>query len=1068
MYTWRAWWCSLPLVLLCGFLALQHVKTLREAADQNASELARNVMTVVDQHIESQIAALQMLATSPLADNPDRWHQLYKEALGFQHHFGNHVILADLGQQMRFNTRVPFGAPLPLLPKPTGQGAVATLLKTGRPAVGDMFIGPIAKRPLVAIAVPVIREGQPRALLLCIIETEHLLDHLKTIILPQGWSLRLLDSTKTLLAERSSRSNDQQAPSEQREGKWQVSSAITPWSVLLDIDRDTYQRPVLVAGLSLLTALILAILLSFVIGQLTSRRLSRSLATLVGPEGQLDKPQKLIQEIEDLRQDLEASNIAREATETNLASSEQRFRRLFEATAIPLCFVSQDGIIQAINHCFTETFGYRHEDLPTLDQWWQQAYPDPDYRQRVIGTWQQAVEQAAAQKSAIEPFEYTVTCKNGEVRTAVISGSLLDEGFLATFFDVTKRKEVEKRLRESEALFRDLFQHHSAIKLIIDPVDGTIVDANESAVKFYGWPAEQLKGMKITQINQITPEEIHTRIDQIKQREQNRFEFQHHLADGSVHDVEVYSSAIVSQGRELLHSIVHDITERKRKETERERLLAAIQQAGESIFITDAKGAIQYVNPAFEAITGYKPQEVIGRFPSLLKSGKHDRAFYVDLWQTIARGKTWKGRIVNRRKDGSEYTEATTISPVRDAAGTIVNYVAVKRDISTTLLLEAQLQQAQKMESVGRLAGGVAHDYNNMLSVILGYSQLALEKVEPDSPLADNLHQILDAANRSAQITRQLLAFARKQAIIPKVLDLNETVEGMLKMLRRLLGEHIDLAWFPDASIWPVKIDPSQLDQILANLCVNARDSITGTGRISLETGTAILDADYCRDHPGFQPGEYAVLSVSDNGCGMDQPTIDLIFEPFFTTKKMGEGTGLGLSTVYGIVKQNNGFINVYSEPGKGSTFRIYLPRHGSGGAILALQQKKPVPQGRGQRILVVEDDRATLELTRNLLVGLNYQVQTANSPHDALQAVANQQSPFDLLITDVIMPDMNGRELANRLCESHTGMRCLFMSGYTADIIAHSNILEDGLHFLQKPFTKDSLATKVHEVLQD
>ena len=249
-------------------------------------------------------------------------------------------------------------------------------------------------------------------------------------------------------------------------------------------------------------------------------------------------------------------------------------------------------------------------------------------------------------------------------------------------------------------------------------------------------------------------------------------------------------------------------------------------------------------------------------------------------------------------------------------------------DITDRVNLQAQFVQAQKMESVGRLAGGVAHDYNNVLSVIIGYTEMAMDEVDPAGPLHANLEEVLTAANRATDITRQLLAFARKQTIAPKVLDLNETVEGMLKMLRRLIGEDIDLAWLPGASLWPVKMDPSQIDQILANLCVNARDAIAGVGKVTIETGTVVFDAAYCADHAGFVPGEFVMLAVSDNGCGMDKEMLDKIFEPFFTTKDVDKGTGLGLATVYGIVKQNNGFINVYSEPGKGTTIKIYLPRH--------------------------------------------------------------------------------------------------------------------------------------------
>jgi signal transduction histidine kinase len=379
--------------------------------------------------------------------------------------------------------------------------------------------------------------------------------------------------------------------------------------------------------------------------------------------------------------------------------------------------------------------------------------------------------------------------------------------------------------------------------------------------------------------------------------------------------------------------------------------------------------------------------------------------------------------------------------------------------------LQAQLYQAQKMESVGQLAGGVAHDFNNMLSVILGYSQLALEKTEPSSTLRGDLQEILDAALRSVNITRQLLAFARKQTISPQVLDLNETVEGMLKMLRRLIGEDVNLEWLPEPKLWQIMIDPSQIDQILANLCINARDAIAGVGKIIIETGTAAFETEYCASHPGVSPGEFVVLAVSDDGSGMEKELLDKIFEPFFTTKEIGQGTGLGLSTVYGIVQQNNGFINVYSEPGKGTTFRVYLPRHiGENGRKEKLGNGE-THLGHGETVLVVEDEAAILRLTSRILTDLGYTVLTANKPLEAVELA--RQHAIDLLLTDVIMPEMNGKDLAEQLVALHPNLKCLLMSGYTANVIASHGVLDEGIHFIQKPFSAKSLAAKVRETLE-
>jgi len=334
--------------------------------------------------------------------------------------------------------------------------------------------------------------------------------------------------------------------------------------------------------------------------------------------------------------------------------------------------------------------------------------------------------------------------------------------------------------------------------------------------------------------------------------------------------------------------------------------------------------------------------------------------------------------------------------------------------------------------------------------------------------LHDDLNQVLKAGRRATNITRQLLAFARKQTIAPEVLDLNTNIESMLKMLRRLIGEDIDLVWLPGKGLWSVKMDPSQIDQILANLCVNARDAIEGVGKITIETATKVFDSDYCADHTGSVPGEFIMLTISDNGCGMDKEILNNIFEPFFTTKDVDKGTGLGLSTVYGIVKQNNGFINVYSEPGKGTGIKIYLPRHDSKAVDIQKKNKAKIPLGNGETILVVEDDMPILKLAQKILKGLKYNVLIADSPKRAMRLAEEYTDKIHLLVTDVIMPEMNGRELSEQFKSLYPDLNCIFMSGYTANTIAHHGVLDEGIHFIQKPFSKRDLATIIRKALDE
>ena len=405
-------------------------------------------------------------------------------------------------------------------------------------------------------------------------------------------------------------------------------------------------------------------------------------------------------------------------------------------------------------------------------------------------------------------------------------------------------------------------------------------------------------------------------------------------------------------------------------------------------------------------------------------------------------------------------------SPVRNASGKVTAAIEMVEDVTEKLSLESRFLQAQKMESVGRLAGGVAHDFNNMLGVILGYTDMAMEQADPSQPLFANLQEVRKAAGRSADLTRQLLAFARKQTVTPKILDLNEAVEGMLKMLRRLIGEDINLAWLPGTGVWPVKVDPSQIDQILANLCVNARDAIAGVGKVTIDTRSEAFDDAYCADHPGFAPGEYVILTVSDNGCGMDKATLDKVFEPFFTTKEIGKGTGLGLATVYGIVKQNNGFISVYSEPGKGTAFKIYLPRYLDKAGQMQKEHPADSAELGHETILLVEDEPAILKMAKLMLERLGYRVMAASTPGQAISLARECPGEIHLLITDVVMPEMNGRDLAKNIVSFYPGIRRLFMSGYTSDVIAHHALLDEGIHFIQKPFSVQAIAARVREAL--
>jgi len=381
--------------------------------------------------------------------------------------------------------------------------------------------------------------------------------------------------------------------------------------------------------------------------------------------------------------------------------------------------------------------------------------------------------------------------------------------------------------------------------------------------------------------------------------------------------------------------------------------------------------------------------------------------------------------------------------------------------------LQDQLAQAQKMESVGRLAGGIAHNFNNMLAIILGCVEITLDEIDPANPIIANLHTIRSAAKRSADIVKHLMVFTHKQIVMPHVIDLNETVNGMLNMLRNLIGEDIDIVWKPAVNIDPVKIDPIQIDQIMANLMVNARDAISGVGKVTIETDNAVFDEAYCAAYKGYVPGKYVMLAVSDNGCGMDREIMKNIFEPFFTTKEVGKGTGLGLATVYGTVWQNNGFINVYSEPGLGTTFKIYLPRYAEKTIVASEAGPAEAVTGGMETVLIVEDEKTLLELTEAILKKLGYTVLTAHTPNVALHLAGEYSGEIHLLITDMVMPEMNGSDLAKQMISLYPNLKCLFMSGYTANVVVHNDILDKGMNFIPKPFSMKELDAGVREALK-
>jgi two-component system, cell cycle sensor histidine kinase and response regulator CckA len=634
-----------------------------------------------------------------------------------------------------------------------------------------------------------------------------------------------------------------------------------------------------------------------------------------------------------------------------------------------------------------------------------------------------------------------------------------------------EKQEAEEALLKSESKYRRLFESMMDSFVSVD-MSGRITEFNQAYEALLGYSKEEL--LRLTYVD-LTPDrwqdlERDLVDNQILVRGYSDiYEKEYRKKDGTWFPVEMRTFLIRdSSGRpEGMWAIVRDISERKKVEealrkTEEKYSLAFRASPDWSAITTLDEGVFIEVNKAFERLSGFGPEEVLGR--SAVEIGiwekPEERLRLVDLMHRQGAVRNMEVRF--RLRSGAIATFLLSAEKIELEGKSCI--LTVARDMTEFRSLEAQFRQAQKMEAVGRLAGGVAHDFNNMLGVILGYTGLALKRLNAQEPLYHDLQEVNDAARRSADLTRQLLAFSRKQFVTPRVINLNDTVLQQQKMLGRLIGEDIALKFIPGQDLWNIRMDSSQVDQILANLAVNARDAVAGVGTVTIETANVTLDESYVQRYRYASPGDYVLLAVSDSGSGMDGETLERIYEPFFTTKGEGQGTGLGLSTVYGIVKQNGGSIQGYSEPGLGTTFKIYFPRFlGEGVPVEAVQE---TPLSGSETVLIVEDEPQILLLAKRILEHYGYRTVEAGSPGEALLFLEKHRGPLHLLLTDVIMPNMTGPELKERVELLHPGVKTLFMSGYTADVIVQRGLLEEGPDFIQKPFSLQDLARKVRRVL--
>jgi len=791
-----------------------------------------------------------------------------------------------------------------------------------------------------------------------------------------------------------------------------------------------------------------------------------------------------------------------------LKISEEKYRVRFEESFDGLFITSPEGKILDMNKKGIELFGYdTKEEVLELDLE-RDVYYYPEDRKRIL---------AMINEQGTAEYEVAVKKKNGEKIITYCSLSVVtDETGKKTSYrgiirDITKRK-MRETIMQARLRLLEFANSHPMDELLtatldeIEALTGSSIgfyhflEADQKTLSLANWSTNTLKNMctasgKGTHYNVAEAGVWVDCVPELKPIIHNDYVSLPHrkgLPEGHApvkREVVVpifrgpLIKAIIGVGNKqtdydetdieilsILGDLSWDIVERKRAEErmkeseEKYRLL--ITNANEAIFVIQ-DNVVKFPNPKALNMTGYSSEE-LGKKPFIDLIQIEDRNTFLEGYLKLLEGESINDshpfRIIN--KTGKVIWVHLTTAPItwEKKPGILCFF----RDVTEEKKLEVQVIQAQKMEAVGRLAGGVAHDFNNMLGVIIGHTDLALARVAESDLLNDPLQKIKKAALRSADLTKQLLAFARKQTIAPKVLDLNETISGMLNMLRRLIGENIDLKWIPGENLWPVRMDPIQIDRVLANLCLNARDAITSVGKVIIETKNVVFDEAYCALYTGFIPGEFVLFSVNDNGCGMEKETQLHLFEPFFTTKGVGQGTGLGLASVYGIVKQNNGFINVYSEPGEGTIFRIYLPRYlGTDESPLMALPIEEQAANAHEIILLVEDEPEVLDMTCSMLEELGYKVLTANTPGKALQLAKEKSNEIQLVLTDVVMPEMNGPDLIKKLRYLYPNLKWLYMSGYTSSVIAQWGVLEERVHFIQKPFSMNELSEKIREALK-
>lgn len=762
--------------------------------------------------------------------------------------------------------------------------------------------------------------------------------------------------------------------------------------------------------------------------------------------------------------------VVREVTERKrgeaaLRSSEQMLKRILHALPVGIG-LSRNRKMLWSNDAWAHMFGLA-DSSESVDRHVRDLFLSVEDYLRVVEPLCSHLETGVINALDAQVKKEDGTPFHAHVRTTALDPTDLNAGVITVISDISERKAAEAALEKSKAMLHGIL--HAAQTGIGIVSDRYFRWTNRKISQMTGYTTDELCG-RSARILYASDEEF-DRVGKIKYREGNekgisQVETKWKRKDGTIIDVLV-SSAPVLPG-DMSQGVVFtamDITAMNKSREAQSRLATAVEQAEEVIEITDVTGAIQYVNPAFERTTGYSKSEVIGKNPSILQSGEHGDAFYKRLWNTITKGKVWKGRFINRAKDGTILHEDAVISPVRDSKGRIVNFVAVKRDVTQELALQQQLLHAQKMEAIGILAGGIAHDFNNLLQVTSGFSELLLVDKDETHPEYKDLMKILRAARNGADLVQRLLTFSRKVEPAPVPLNINLQVRDVERLLRRTIPKMISIELDLAEDVSSVFADPTQMEQLLMNLALNARDAMPEGGRLRMVTRNVTLDKDFCASYVGVKPGDYVALTVSDTGHGMDKETLNHIFEPFYTTKELGRGTGLGLAMVYGIVKQHEGLIVCQSTTGEGTSFHVYLPVI-QAAVETTFYMAQELPAFGTETVLLVDDDTSVRELGRRFLEKAGYTVLLAEDGTQALTVFGKERERIALVILDLIMPGMGGMECLRELMKIDSLAKVIVASGHADDESREQAQALGARGFVRKPYIGASLLQQVRGVL--